>query len=117
MCDISNENTYNNRADDITIYAKWQLRLYTSVASCYIKRNNKWVDEDIDSFQFGSFNKSLRQKEPLCCKSQGEVKQLYMIESEIRRGSQSRSWDAVVRKGIKMLKSKQVLKFCRQERN
>ena len=42
------------------------------VASCYIKREKKWVDENIDSFQFGSFNNSLRQKEPLCCKSQEE---------------------------------------------
>ena len=38
--------------------------LLSSVASCYIKRKNKWVDEDIDSFQFGSFKNSLRQKKP-----------------------------------------------------
>ena len=36
--------------------------LLSSVAVCYIKRKNKWVDEDIDSFQFGSFINSLRQK-------------------------------------------------------
>ena len=30
------------------------LRLLRSVASCYIKRKNKWANEDIDSFQFGS---------------------------------------------------------------
>ena len=48
---------------------KWQLRLQSSVASCYIKSKNKWVDEDIDSFQFESFINSLRQKEPLCYKS------------------------------------------------
>ena len=29
----------------------------------------KYIDEDIDSLQFGSFINSLRQKEPLCCKS------------------------------------------------
>ena len=65
---------YNRRADNVTIYTKWQLRLLSSVTSCYIKRNNKWVDEDIDSFQFGSFINSLRQKEPLCCKLQEEEK-------------------------------------------
>ena len=60
------------KADEVTIYTKWQLRLLSSVASCYIKRKNKWVDKDIDSFQFGRFNNSLRRKEPLCCKSQEE---------------------------------------------
>ena len=47
---------------------KWQLTLECSLASCYIKRkkiNNKGVDEDIDSFQRGSFNGSLRQSFPL----------------------------------------------------
>ena len=39
---------------------KWQLRLESSVASCYIKSKTKWVDEDIDNFQFGSFIYSLR---------------------------------------------------------
>ena len=60
------------KVEYITIYTKWQLRLYSSVASCYIKRKNKWVDEDIDSFQFGSFINCLRQKETLCYKSQVE---------------------------------------------
>ena len=55
---------------------KWQLRLLSSAASGYIKRKNKWVDEDIDSFQFGSFINSLRRKETLCCKSQEEEKRL-----------------------------------------
>ena len=52
---------------------KWQLRLLSSVASYYIKRKIKWVDEDIDSFQFGSFINRLRQKEPLCRKKKTVV--------------------------------------------
>ena len=51
---------------------KWQLTWWSSVAFCYIKRkkiNNEGVDEDIDSFQRGSFNGSLRWSFPLCCES------------------------------------------------
>ena len=63
----------NTRADNITIYTNgsWGCRVLLP-----LKRKNKWVDEDIDSFQFGSFINSLRQKEPLRCKSQGVVEEM-----------------------------------------
>ena len=35
-------------------------------------KEDQRVDEDINSFQFGRFNNSLRRKEPLCCTSQEE---------------------------------------------
>ena len=62
--------SYNMRAVNITIYTKMAVEV--GEFCCYIKRKNKWVDEDIDSFQFGSFINSLRRKEPLFCKSQEE---------------------------------------------
>ena len=98
---------------------KWQLKLSNSVVSCYNKRKNKWVDEDIDNFQFGSFINNLRRKEPLCCKSpemktavndRAGIKTLSSGQ-ELKCWSPSRSWNTVVRTGIKMLKLKQELKI------
>ena len=85
---------------------KWQLSLLSSVASCYIKRKNKWVDKDINSFLFGSFINSLRWKEPLCWKKKTVVELRRNKDAEVKAGV-----DVVVGTGIKMLKSKQELKI------
>ena len=46
---------------------KWQLRLLSSVASCYIKKKKINEGENIDKFQNESFNGSLRRSFPLYC--------------------------------------------------
>ena len=51
--------------DEITFYTKMVIKVDESYCLLlYQKKENKWDDENIDKFQKGSFNDSLRQNFP-----------------------------------------------------
>ena len=94
------------RAEHITIYTKngsWGCRVLLPLVILKGRKNE--LTKILIDFNLEVLITAWDKKKPLCCKLQEEV------EKEKIRWSQIRGWDAVVRTGIKMLKSKQELKI------